>query len=169
MLIYDPALDFRHAIFRLLLIIRNSSEDSIELDRYRIIDFYTLYPGMIAAFKMPRNLYTEVKKYSKSKQNKYNTPNNPIFSFSQLHDIQKSAIDYLASIELIGKDYSKSSLLLLKNQQNFPELLGFIDSSRSIDTNYDEVLWDFFMTYPLLGKDGLKARSGLLEYRYDAT
>lgn len=45
MLIYHPAYDAYHCVFRMLLIAERVS--GIEVEKARILDFYLVFPGMV--------------------------------------------------------------------------------------------------------------------------
>lgn len=66
-------------------------------------------------------------------------------------------------------EYSESTgKLLAKLKAIDPELNTRISEVNESESELQEFLKILVTEYPLLGRDGLKDRSGLLEYRYDA-
>lgn len=170
MLIYDPAIDIGHAVFRLMLIIRRANNRKIEIDRYRIIDFYMLYPSALSEFRMPslpdRN-FSELKRQAKSWENKYNKLGNKKMVFMQLSGIQRAAIDHLVSSGILDSKQAQIGYLARSDKALPEDFLNYLDEVEPINKNIVNFLWDFSLTHPLFGEGGLKERSKLMEYRYD--
>ncbi|MFM9745688.1 ABC-three component system middle component 5, partial [Streptomyces brasiliscabiei] len=51
MLMYHPAQDVNHCVFRLLLILEHTEHEKLNTDVYRLIDFYTLFPSLLKLLK----------------------------------------------------------------------------------------------------------------------
>jgi hypothetical protein len=70
----------------------------------------------------------------------------------------------MAAYDLIDAEKTKSKLILKKNNEKYKLILDKV-------SNYDNDLLDFLVKVlakiPFNGKDGLKSRTGLFEYRYD--
>jgi hypothetical protein len=78
----------------------------------------------------------------------------------QVNDV----IHYMASYELISIEKIKENKVLLINKNSYEQLVNRL-------SNYNNDLLDFLVNtlakIPLEGKNGLKSRTGLFEYRYD--
>jgi hypothetical protein len=78
----------------------------------------------------------------------------------QINDV----IRHMAAYELISVERIKENRILLINKKNYEQLINKLDK-------YDNDLLDFLVKVlvkiPLEGKNGLKSRTGLFEYRYD--
>jgi hypothetical protein len=78
----------------------------------------------------------------------------------QINDV----IRYMAAYELISVEKIKENKILLINKKNYEQLISKLDK-------YDNDLLNFLINVlakiPLEGKNGLKSRTGLFEYRYD--
>jgi hypothetical protein len=76
----------------------------------------------------------------------------------------KDATRYMAAYELISLEKIKENKILVINKKNYEQLINKIN-------DYDKDLLDFLVSVlakiPLEGKNGLKSRTGLFEYRYD--
>ena len=53
MLIYHPAFDIYHGIFRLLRILSLAPRQKFEIERIRILDFYVLFPSELPRYTFP--------------------------------------------------------------------------------------------------------------------
>ena len=98
MLIYHPAYDAYHCIFRMIALIDHVNE--IEVDKARILDFYLIFPSLVEKIRMPYN-YSYIKKIAKKYSNDYRNPISAISTFRDLHQIQMAAIRCLAATGLI--------------------------------------------------------------------
>lgn len=168
MLIYSPAFDLSHCIFRIFFILNTFSEDtSIEIDKIRIIDFYLAYPGCINDFKFPEDIQ-EIKKEFKDLRKEYRDPINHKITFQRISILQKKAISSLLSMGYIDVESYKQ---------------GFVKrSKKKFTSDIKDKLFNFsfygnhklpliivitLLQIELKGEKGLKARSGLMEYRYE--
>jgi hypothetical protein len=167
MLIYDPSLDPNHYIFRLLRIVSSIEGGEIEVDKYRILDFYLLYPSALAKFRLPESSASNIKKAKKIIENKYNLINSPNFHFRKIEDFQKAAMWHLALLGFLNKEKLETGILKRADKR----LAGELEERVSINKSYLDEIESFILSgaleLPLLGKNGLKDRSGLMEYKYD--
>lgn len=164
MLIYHPAYDAYHCLFRMIALIDHVNE--IEVDKARILDFYLIFPALVSEIRMPHN-YNEIKKEAKKYTNVYRNPINTTSTFRDMHEIQMAAIRCLAATGLIEitpleRDFIK------RTDKSIPDglLLSMCDF-----LNAKEEIYTFIISklsqFPLTGKDGLKDRTNLMEFRYD--
>lgn len=63
MLVYHPAYDAYHCLFRMMAIMENTNR--LEIDKLKILDFYILFPALLSEVKMPRE-FIKIKKNSKT-------------------------------------------------------------------------------------------------------
>lgn len=164
MLIYHQAYDAYHCLFRMIAIVDHVHE--IEVDKARILDFYLMFPAMASKIKMPYN-YAYIKKIAKAYENVYHDPLSPASTFKDLQEIQTSAIKCLTATGLVEKEFYKKGVLK-RTKLEIPNglvtsLMAFINEKKDINEFILSTLSDFH----LLGKEGLKDRTGLMEYRYD--
>ena len=165
MLTYHHAVDPYHADFRMLSTLMRAEEHSISSDKLRILDFYRIFPSYLGSIKFPKDLRTWRKKV-RIDQNPYHVRGNPQVLFQQLRPVQESAINLLVAQGLITIDVDKNITL----SQVPDSMVELMEANKP--EGYEEVVAEFLSEHlaalPLSGDIGLKARSGLMEARYDA-
>lgn len=166
---FQAAFDPFHTIFRFLRILEiTSALDCITLDQARILDFYLLYPFRSAEIK----LQAAHRKYKRVASDfdhlkPYGELPESFLLFSRMQGIQVAALDTLAFNDYIDrKAYEQREIVPTKKVVAEEILLRINELNRE-----QGKLVDFIKTlaseYTIYGSDGLKARTGLLEYRYD--
>ncbi|WP_071954892.1 ABC-three component system middle component 5 [Delftia sp. HK171] len=164
MLIYHPAYDAYHCIFRLLLISEHINK--VETDKIRLLDFYLVFPGSVANIKLPSELIG-LRRESKKLANIYRDPLSEVATFHEMKGIQDAALRSVVAsgffdLDSYSKGYVSRSLKPLpvgieQRIENILESTGSVGLSAIIGLSQ----------VPLLGKNGLKDRTHLMEYRYD--
>ena len=169
MLLYQPAFDTYHSLFRMMQLVLCDESKRFEIDRLRILDFYLLFPQELNRFTFTRDLFSH-RKLGKSLSGHYGRLQNPHRIFHQLESLQISALYSLAAYDLVDAEQLKTKRLVVRTDAQIPELFEKrvhfrIESQRELV----ELLVIHFDGIPLHGPGGLKDRSGLLEYRNDIT
>jgi len=172
MIVYQQAFDLYHAIYRIINILGNFKyADSIELDRLRIWDYYLLFPNKLKNISLKRD-EQDIKKlinnYISKEQNPYEVILNDRKMLEKIRPFQMGALKYLASIGLIDKDYLKNNRISKISDDVLSELKQITQELTPQEKNTISLLTGHFFYVPLVGKDGLKNRTHLLESRYDA-
>jgi len=167
---FQPALDPLHAVFRLLrlhALIRRLG--SLEIDQIRILDFYLIFPFRIAEIRLRRE-HVRFRKiaapYGLTKPYGFQPEDRVLFE--RMRPIQWVALEALAAKGFISSSDLEKGLVRFTERPIPTELMARIDEANYADKKLFEVLELLVSEYPLHGVDGLKARSGLLEFRYDA-
>jgi len=167
MLIYHPAFDLYAGVFRMLNILVVMDQDSIELERIRIWDFYLTFPNEARKIKFPMQL-SELKKVFKEKEpNPYEDLIDPKRILQRMQSYQMAALRCLVSYGLIdGVQLTKK--IVKRTEKEVPEELitQFLNNSTERSNIIKLVIG--FAELPLYGEVGLKQRSGLLDFKYDA-
>ncbi|MGE0184141.1 MAG: ABC-three component system middle component 5 [Parvularculaceae bacterium] len=167
---YQPAFDPFHAVFRFLRM-REAVFSDMDLheDHLKILDFFLLFPFRISNIQF-KQAHRGLRKLSKQFDNlrPYGDLPEDRILFGRMNAMQDVALDTLSGKKLI--DPAQLELGVVKSTHN--EVPSAI-SSRIAEINAEEsglvdLLTVLACEYPLLGPDGLKRRSGLMEYRYDA-
>lgn len=164
MLIYHPAFDAYHCVFRLLALTEMVSR--IEVEKVRLLDFYLLFPSAIASIRLPQEL-KEARKLAKASANIYHDPINPATTFRDMHHIQEAALKCIAAAGFIDIKQFEVGFVVRTSMKIGDDLKVKVDhflSSRQPITN---VVVNHLASIPLRGHDGLKHRTELLEYKYD--
>ncbi|MBC5788732.1 ABC-three component system middle component 5 [Providencia sp. JUb39] len=164
MLIYHPAYDAYHCLFRMIAIVDHVQE--LEVDKARILDFYMIFPSLIQNIRMPVN-YSQIKKLAKLYHNQYHDPISQDITFKDMYQIQLAAIKCLAATGLIVKEKLNRGLIYRTNMKIPDELLISMKKYLERRDDINSFIIEKLSQFHLFGKDGLKDRTGLMEYRYD--
>lgn len=164
MLIYHPAYDAFHCIYRLLVI--TSTRASLEIAKVRILDFYMVFPSEISKMTLPRG-FTKVKRKALEMKNEYRGPVSANQVFREMEQLQLTALAALLSAGLIDKKQLENGFVTRTSVDLHPEI--FFQVQRAIENANDvnKFILQTLVDIDLNGSLGLKARSGLMEYRYD--
>ncbi|WP_432201323.1 ABC-three component system middle component 5 [Erythrobacter sp. W53] len=169
-LTYNEAFDPYHAIFRLIRLRKGCGlEGKTHFDMLRIMDFYLLFPFRLqnmAFFAEDRSWRRVSKSYEVEKP--YGEQPDDASVFSRMEPFQRAAVASLVRAEVLSAEawhYNQVEFQVKKLPQNVV--------SRCISLNQPmqdiiSILCELRERYPLLGRNGLKDRTGLLEFRYDA-
>jgi hypothetical protein len=165
---FQPALDPFHAIFRTIRIL-SELEQPILRDHLRILDFYLLFPFRIRSLRLlPRHqrfkklatTYAHLTPYGEQ-------PDAPLL-FKRMEPMQLAAFETLASRSYINSS-AFSVQVIKKTEREPPDELAFrVAELNKAQPDLIEFLRTLASEYELIGENGLKARSGLLEHRYDS-
>lgn len=167
MLAYHIAYDPYHAAFRLLRILVSDSAHTYETGKLRILDFYLAFPQLIRTIRVPRNLLSRKNRVAR-RTNPYQFTGNPRVVFRRMEAIQEIAVRLLASSGFISQSAITQGVVGWTGAELPPPL-----RDRVIEANREEADIVSFLVaelgqIPFHGSDGLKARSSLMEHRYDA-
>ena len=161
MLVYHPAYDSYHCLFRAAAILEVCKRT--EVDRLRVLDFCLSFPNVVAKFRLPSGR-TALRKAALQTSSPYCDPINSKAVFVNLRRIQAAAFSCLSATGLItieSEFISRTAVPLP------PQIKDRCDELRSRESVFFDTLLSDLVDMPLYGSDGLKARSDLLEYRYD--
>ena len=171
MILYNNAFDLYHTIFRMLHLLSKIEEDKvIEIDRIRIWDYYLLFTNEIFNIKPTKNKkeYNQLlKKLNIKKNNPYQQIYDQRKTLEKIKPYQLSALNCLASYNIIDKEY------LLKEEvkiNSFDLLNRYTQSAGDLsdrEKNIITIMTSFFRDISLIGNNGLKKRSNLMESKYD--
>ena len=141
---------------------------TFERERLRIFDFYLLFPGLIPRMKLPHGK-TSWRRRFRERENPYVFSGDPRSVFQQVRPVHEHGVALLAAkglldVRVLERGFVQRSEVLLPAA--LQEVVGRISEfDRETMEFFDDVLRDL----GLLGPSGLKARTGLLDFRYDAT
>lgn len=171
MILYNNAFDLYHTIFRMLHLLSKIEENKvIEIDRIRIWDYYLLFTNEIFNIKPTKNKkeYNQLlKKLNIKKNNPYQQIYDQRKTLEKIKPYQLSALNCLASYNIIDKEY------LLKEEvkiNSFDLLKRYTQSTGDLsdrEKNIIIIMTSFFRDISLIGNNGLKERSNLMESKYD--
>ena len=165
MLTYHPAFDFYHCAYRSLLLLTKTSRNAVEVDRMRIWDFYFVFPTAVKEVVMPRDLWSF--KDIPDDANPYEEIVDPQRIFTRMQPYQASAFRYLAAYGLIDSD-KLSENEIKRTAKRIP--VALLTNMRELDQQQEHIVKLIsgpFSGFNLYGPGGLKARTKLLDFRYD--
>ena len=165
MLTYHPAFDFYHCAYRTLVLLTKGVRSVVEVDRMRIWDFYFVFPTAIRGVVLPRDLWSF--KDVPENHNPYEDLLDPHRLFNRMEPYQLSAFRYLAAYGLIKSD-RLSENEIERTRKRIPE--GLLPDIERLDQQHQHVISLIsgpFNEFSLYGPSGLKARTKLLDYKYD--
>lgn len=172
MLIYNPAFDIYHCAFRMINLLDNLKENkSVEIERLRIWDFYLLFPDKIYEISLKRDeddIKELIKNYISKTNNPYTNLSNNRKMFQRIRPYQLNSLKCLASYKIINSDFIETNKVMLVNREPVKDFNDNFSQLSRKEINIVKLLTSHFYLMSLNGLDGLKKRSGLLEYRYDA-
>jgi hypothetical protein len=167
---FQPAFDPFHTVFRFLRLNEIfSTKEILFPDQLRILDFYLLFPFRIDEIRLP-NQHRAFKQIAKKYENVRpygNLPEDNVL-FRRMKPIQYTALETLADRNFLDKDLFFTGKVKAGGKNVPLPLLIRIQEINEIDRDLINFLKFLVQEYPFMGVDGLKHRTKLMEYRYDA-
>jgi len=168
-LTYNEAFDPYHAVFRLIrLHVACDVTIRLPFDTVRILDFYLLFPFRLQALRL-FSQDTAWRKVSRGYEEMapYGTMPDDNSLFSRMEPFHRAAV-----ASLVRSGHLSPEAWTANEVQFTAEEIPISVTKRCVELNSRnadiiEILCELKARYPLLGRDGLKDRSGLLEFRYD--
>lgn len=166
MIIYHPAYDINHCAFRFITLLSDIKEHTINWETMQILDFYYVFPHLLADIRLPRNSIA-TKQMLKKIPEPYESLPNPRRLMYGLKALQNEAARALVAKGLIDKDSYLKNIISLYAERVPETLYEQIVKNEKRKTRWFQLLVEVLAKYPINGKDGLKHRTQLLEFRYD--
>lgn len=166
MLIYNQAYDLYHTMFRILQIMEKT-EDVIEIDKLRILDFYLAFPSELMEIRSFRG-FKKYEKYIKAEKNKYERVIDRKRLFFKMEHIQLSAIKALISYGIFDAEEFKKGDIKKTYEKLSDDLLSRIQSANEENPNLITLITGSLASMNLFGHLGLKERTNLIEFKYDS-
>ncbi|HEY9038600.1 MAG TPA: ABC-three component system middle component 5 [Roseovarius sp.] len=168
-LVYQPAFDPYNTIFRLLQLRKVVWTSSpVEFDLLRITDFYLLFPIFIKNIRL-KPAHRRFKKLATSEGAAQPYARLPEEStlLKSMKPFQLAAANTLVDSGLADPEaWTKGEVVA--TAINVPDALKeALEKKNAQQADVLEFLGVLTSEYNFLGEDGVKHRTGLLEYRYD--
>lgn len=167
MLMYHPAQDVNHCVFRTLLLLEHTVHEYIDLELYRLLDFYIVFPHML---KHISPLPTDLRAYKRllaKIPDPFESMLNTKRILYELESLQTAAIHSLIAKQLVDIDSYKAKQIKRTSTSIPKELSAIIRSSEQAQNEWFRMVVNELPTINFGGKNGLKRRTGLMEFRYD--
>lgn len=166
MLLYHPAFDFHHSLFRLLLLVEGLEGKSIEPERLRIFDFYFLFPHEITFIRVAKLQVPLKLKFSNYPQ--YEAISNPAKVFYRLEPVFENSLKTLVAAGILVSETKKKASVVYRSAFAVPKALEVALANRKQESaDVIQFLTSELYPFPLQGPDGLKARTNLLPSKND--
>jgi hypothetical protein len=165
---FQPAFDPFHAAFRFLRMHSILAEHrSLHFDQLRIMDFFLLFPFRVGRirFKTQHRRFRRLAEEYLDRKPYGELPDDRLL-FDRMEPFHVAALESLRSHGYL-KPSDDLSLVSIAAPLP-PGLTERIQSENKRDQSLLEMLSVLASEYELMGRDGLKDRSDLLDYRYDA-
>ncbi|WP_352699105.1 ABC-three component system middle component 5 [Mesorhizobium sp. M0590] len=163
MLVYHPIFDIHHGLFRLCFILDHHPSKEIHIDALRILDFYFLFPYLLSSFDFTQGAGKQGRLLA-GPRSKYNMTASPETLLNHLRGLNHLTLTALASKNILAPADLELGVAR-RTDVALPETI--FDAAQERDIELASYLATKLGTIPLYGPKGLKARSHLLEYRYD--
>lgn len=165
MLIYNPTYDIYHGVFRVLRILETLEIKPYRIEFIRIADFYFLFPQLFSEIRMP-NKYRTLKTQMANSKNSYNEVPNHKGLLRELLKCQLIAIKSVVGAGLIDKENFQKGIVIRSSKELPTKLIDLIKSDEEKRSYINDVI-HALSELTLQGPNGLKARTNLMEFRYD--
>ncbi|WP_182422199.1 ABC-three component system middle component 5 [Aureimonas sp. ME7] len=166
-LAFEPAFDPFHAAFRLLRQVEFRGGVAVDVRRAKILDVYMVEPVRCLEIRLSGVAKRSAKYASVHQPATYGQrPSTPVL-FGRMSPMQDAAIQTLVLQGILDGDaYGQG--LLLRGDTPLPENLTVrLSEVNSTQATLMTFLGPVLDEVPLDGPNGLKARTGLGEFRYD--
>lgn len=149
-----------------------AENNSLEVDRLRIYDFFYLFPYKITNIKTKKtesSLRKSKKEICTKNINPYNEVKEDRIIFERLKSYQLSALKYIASYGVIDSNQLIENIVKIKDINKLNNFISFFENSSKdpIENTIINWLFENFNHIPISGEYGLKHRTNLMEWKYD--
>jgi hypothetical protein len=164
---YEEAYDSYHTMFRMFRqreIFRN--EENIRVEYFQIRDFYILFPFFVSDIRL-RNEDKWLRALAKKWRRPYGCTPSPYTIFSKMIAIQRAALTTLAANEYLNSSALENGVVEFSEKEpprEIHELCSKVNLENEEQVSAVKYIYDH---YKLNGENGIKSRSGLMEYKYD--
>ena len=165
MIIYHPAFDACHGALRAFAIC-NAVGRTLEVEKLQIVDFYLVFPEHLASFRLPRK-FVKWKSFSKKMSGEYKNSQYQKTLFASYVKTSRISLEMLLSKGLIDASAFRDGRVELLEVDGCEELVSLSDEFDNRTNGYFKFISQLADEVSLYGKNGMKDRSGLLEYRND--
>jgi len=166
MLVYHPAFDVYHGIFRFIKLLNCCHDKTLEKEKLRLIDFYLLFPELISTIRLKMEHQAYKKRFAEL-NNKYNVAS--VYGQARQVFERMEPFHNLIFAHLEKKNYIRTCedtcLQFMKSE--LPKEILEICMVRAEEKEIIYFLSEVLFSYAIKGEGGLKNRTKLMEYRYD--
>lgn len=151
----------------MLLVLEASVHKTFEWDTFRLMNFYLIFPHFL---KEIRPLPTQLRSYRSSlneiPDSYVEVPNAKRVLFD-LGVLQTMAANHMAAKSYINIDFQKVNSVSKREYSLSQELIDCFENDPIRKNGWFKLIVDELPLLDPRGKNGLKKRSGLMEFQYD--
>lgn len=164
---YHPISDPYHCAYRILSLMGSAIDQEYELEKFRILDFYCLFPSLLLSIRKTNEVRDALKEIDKSYLRvPYQILPDTRTLFRQVEGVHKAATAHLASRGILNMDAFKAGAIKITDAANQIAIAKQTFNNNPMK-DFVSVVSKEVNAISLHGVNGLKARTGLLEFRYD--
>jgi hypothetical protein len=162
-LVYHPAFDAYNALLRIIRILL-AAPVGLDVPALRILDFYLLFPEALSDARMTPQLRSTVRRLAAKPRFPYDKVPASKALFERMAAPHEAARQTLVSKGFV---VAETGRMVLQPSSTPVELLDLAREQNQNEEDLMSTLTAFGEGFPTNGPNGLKDRSGLLEFRYD--
>lgn len=167
MIIYHPYKDANHCAYRLMSLMYGLVAPATSTF-LSIADFYYLFPSELKQLdNWPRKNSSDYKIVN-AIEDSHEHISDPRMTFFEMKEVRNNAFLNLISRGIIYELPNTNKKFSLIRDSIPDSLIEVLDSDAFRVSNVYNIITKKLFLLPLNGHNGLKAKSGLMEYRYDA-
>lgn len=162
-----PIGDPYHCAYRSLSILGNDLSRGYEKEKFRILDFYFLFPSLLPKIRKTKELGKAIRKLDADLISPpYQILPHPRTLFRQIEGVQVAAITHLVSKGALDMPSFHAGVIKIADSKLKKTL-----ATKAFQDNRMKpllsVISNELSSIQLHGKTGLKDRTSLMEFRYD--
>lgn len=163
MIIYHPFRDANHCSYRIIsLLYKNKSK--VNEEKINFMDFYYLFPSQLKNINGWPRSNSKLAEKIKFIESSYEYMENPRRIFFELNTIRKNTMAHLFSKGIISLEEDN----LVLNDNKIPQsLIDTLEEDSFRVSFVFSVITNDIPKLKIKGNNGLKAKTNLMEYRYD--
>jgi hypothetical protein len=167
-LAFQPAYDAFHAAFRFFQL-RAILGSPVELDKYKILDYYLCFPSELAHFRFSPK-HGKYRKLGEQYALTNNFEERPTghFVLARMRPVQMAALETLEGEGFLSPHLLDELRVSSSAKPTPPEIARRVEYRANNNADLVAAISTLNSDYILVGPNGLKARSNLLEHKYDA-
>ncbi|MGY3296378.1 hypothetical protein ACVWY1_000798 [Pseudomonas sp. TE6288] len=167
MLMYHPAFDANHCLYRIVSILHATADQQISWPLLRMLDFYYLFPSQLKNITPWPSEIRKLKTKVATIPEQFEDLSNPARTFFELESFQKTATLELIAKGVISKSSFDKGIMELEPDSLPSAYTALLDNDDFLKSDAFEVITKGLPKTKFNGSNGLKFRSGLMEYIYD--
>ena len=167
MLMYHPAFDANHCLYRIVSILHASGDAPISWPLLRMLDFYYLFPSQLKNIKPWPSEIRKMKAQALKIPDQFENLTSPSRTFFELETFQKTAALELISKGVLSKSSFDKGIMELEPDSLPSAYTDLLGTDHFLKSDAFEVITKGLTSVAFSGANGLKYRTGLMEYVYD--